>query len=115
MAFTPEKVDAKGKVKGAAVCVLAGRGLVGDAQVGKRGALQQAEEDEENVSDDDDAPRQVKVLQEIPAVMCMDASVLNTRRDSAMYSFTKNIDYSQITDHQKRRFLREKKHFKKLQ
>jgi len=74
-----------------------------------------AEEDEENVSDDDDAPRQVKVLQEIPAVMCMDASVLNTRRDSAMYSFTKNIDYSQITDHQKRRFLREKKHFKKLQ
>lgn len=52
--------------------------------------------DEENVSDDDE-PRSMPesaVLQEIPAVLCMDAAGLNSRRSAAMYSFTKNIDYS---------------------
>ena len=68
-------------------------------------------EDDENVSDEDQ-PRKVPesaVLQEIPAVLCLDTAGFNARRVNALYSFTKNIDYSQITDQQKRRFLREKK------
>lgn len=73
-------------------------------------------DDDENVSDEDEQ-RQVPesaVLQEIPAVLCMDTVGLNARRSNAQYSFTKNIDYDQITDQQKRRFLREKKSHKHL-
>lgn len=68
-------------------------------------------DDDENVSDEDQ-PKKIPesaVLQEIPAVLCIDTAGFNARRGNALYSFTKNIDYSQITDQQKRRFLREKK------
>ena len=74
----------------------------------------QPEEDGENVSSDDSDAAPAKELPTNPEESTDRhvqgfTTVLSGRRNTDMYSFTRNIDYDRVTDTQKRRFLREKK------